>query len=96
MARVTRYSNRNILIDKLPSRKFANRRAVNKDTWTRRSQQTSTNENCLLAIDFIPMKTAETPALSTTPGPMPQKPQHESIIPADLFLKSSRGSASSI
>ncbi|HPD48544.1 MAG TPA: hypothetical protein P5279_17240 [Anaerohalosphaeraceae bacterium] len=90
-ARVTRYSNRNILIDKLPSRKFANRRAVNKDTLDSAFlSKHLTNENYLLAIDFIPMKTAETPAPVDNARPDAAKPQHESIIPADILEKLER------
>lgn len=88
-ARVTRYSNRNVLIDKLPSHKFANRKAPDKNLLDSRFlKEQMTNENFLFAIYFIPLTADEPAAPATAPGDSTNvagKPAADEIIPEDVL-----------
>ncbi len=88
-ARVTRYSNRNILIDKLPSHKFINRKAPNKHRLDSQFlAENLINRNFLFAIYFIPM-TSEKPAGATAPG-IAQPKNNESILPDEILEQMNR------
>lgn len=55
-AKITRYSNRNVLIDKLPSRKFANRKAPDKQKIDSEFLgENLSNRNFLFPIYFVPL-----------------------------------------
>ncbi|MBE0535839.1 MAG: hypothetical protein IH624_09230 [Phycisphaerae bacterium] len=93
-ARVTRYSNRNILMDQLPGRKFINRKARNKDLLDSKFlSENLVNKNFLFAAYFIPM-TDDAPV---EPEPGADKPQAitvkqpgEDIIPEDVLEQLNR------
>jgi hypothetical protein len=83
-AKVTRYCNRNVLIDKLPSRKFANRKIPNKQVIDSKFLgENLVNRNFLFPIYFVP--------LSNIDETEEQKDQtddtadEESIIPKEVL-----------
>jgi hypothetical protein len=82
-ARVTRYSNRNILLDKLPSRKFINRKVERKTDLDKKFLDDNVyNKNYLFAMYFIPM------TVQVEPEEKPNeetKPKGDSIIPEDIL-----------
>ncbi len=85
-ARVTRYSNRNILIDKMPSRKFVNRKAPDKQKLDSKFLgENLFNRNFLFPIYFVPLstidKTEEQKDLTDDTG----ETDEESIIPKEVL-----------
>ena len=86
-ARVTRYCNRNRLIDKLPSRKFINRKLENKKRMDAKFlNEHLYNRNYLFAIYFIPMTEIE-PEQPETPSDTTDDADtdEDSIIPKDVL-----------
>ena len=85
-ARITRYCNRNVLIDKLPSRKFTNRKAPNKqDIDLKFLGENLFNRNFLFPIYFVPLSTIdETKEQKDQTGDTGNSDE-ESIIPAEVL-----------
>ena len=85
-ARITRYCNRNMLIDKLPSRKFANRKAPNKQGLDSKFLgEKLLNRNFLFPIYFVPLSNIdETEEQKDRTGDTGSSDE-ESIIPADVL-----------
>lgn len=85
-ARITRYCNRNMLLDKLPSRKFANRKAPNKqDIDSKFLGENLFNRNFLFPIYFVPLSNIdETEEQKDRTGDTGNSDE-ESIIPAEVL-----------
>ena len=85
-ARITRYCNRNVLIDKLPSRKFANRKVQNKqDLDSKFLGDKLFNRNFLFPIYFVPLSTIdETKEQKDRTGDTGNS-EDDSIIPAEVL-----------
>lgn len=82
-ARVTRYCNRNMLLDKLPSRKFINRKVEHKTELDKKFlAENLYNKNYLFAMYFIPMTKQIEPEVKPTKE---TKPKGDSIIPEDIL-----------
>ena len=82
-ARVTRYCNRNVLLDNLPSRKFINRKVELKGELDKKYlDEHQYNKNYLFAMYFIPMTRQIEPEVK--PG-KETKPKEDSLIPEDIL-----------
>ena len=85
-ARITRYCNRNVLIDKLPSRKFVNRKAPNKqDIDSKFLGENLFNRNFLFPIYFVPLSTIDETEEQKDQTDDTGSSDEESIIPADVL-----------
>ena len=85
-ARITRYCNRNMLIDKLPSRKFVNRKVPDKQKLDSKFLgEELFNRNFLFPIYFVPLSTIdETEEQKDRTGDTGEA-DDESIIPAEVL-----------
>jgi len=85
-ARITRYCNRNVLLDKLPSRKFANRKAPNKqDLDSKFLGENLFNRNFLFPIYFVPLSTIDQAEDRKDRTGDTDSSDDESIIPAEVL-----------
>ena len=85
-ARVTRYCNRNMLIDKLPSRKFIRRKIENRKRLDAKFlNEHLYNKNYLFAIYFIPMTEVEPEKTDTPSDTQDDALMEDSIIPKDVL-----------
>ncbi|RKY08768.1 MAG: hypothetical protein DRP66_03800 [Planctomycetota bacterium] len=87
-ARVIRYCNRNVLIDKLPSKKFVNRKAPNKqDLDSKFLGDNLFNKNFLFPIYFVPLSNIdETEEQKDRTGDAGNS-DDDSIIPAQVLKR---------
>jgi len=88
-ARVTRYSNRSLLIHRMPSHQFAYRKAPDKHRLDAKFlSENLVNKNYLLAVYFMPQTEDAPPPAAAEPtkhdAPI-TAPFAESILPDDVF-----------
>ena len=87
-ARVTRYCNRNVLIDKMPSRKFVNRKTPDKQTLDSKFlDENMFNRNFLFPIYFVPLSTIDETEEQKDQAGDTGETDEESIIPAEVLKR---------